>query len=107
MLYSGKLGVSEQKEVRPGIWEDVITEYDVLGKVVQSTELLEQGDDILPRYRTNTSISVFARALGDRDNSDIRYITYRGKNWQVASDVSQPPRIVLYLREEYHGPTPE
>ena len=107
MRYSGKLGISEQKEVRPGIWEEVITEHDVLGTVEQSTEVLEQGDDILPRYRTNTSISVFARGLGSPDNSNLRYVTYRGKRWQIASDVSQYPRLVLYLREDYRGPTPE
>lgn len=106
MRYSGKLGIAEQTEVRPGIWEETITEYDVLGTVEQRTEVLDNSDSILPRYQTTTSISVFSRGIGPMDNSSLRYVTFTGKNWTVASDVTQWPKLVLYLREEYHGPTP-
>lgn len=106
MRYSGMLGIAEQTEIAPGIFEDVITEYPVLGKFKQRTEVLEGGDEILPRYSTTTSISVMARGVGLMDNSNLRYVTHAGKRWQVATDVSQYPELVLYLREEYHGPTP-
>jgi hypothetical protein len=106
MRYSGMLGISEQTEIAPGVFEDVITEYPVLGTIKQRTEVLEGGDEILPRYSTTTSISVMARGVGIMDNSDLQYVTLAGKRWKVASDVSQYPNLVLYLREEYHGPTP-
>lgn len=106
MRYSGKLGVVEQTEVRPGVWEDVVKEYDVLGDVKQRTEALIQGSSILPTYRTTTSVSVPARGVGPIDNSMIRYLTYKGTRWQIATIVDKPPRLVLYIGEEYHGPTP-
>lgn len=107
MRYSGKLGIAEQTEVRPGIWEEIITEVDVLGTVKQRTETLDTSDTILPQYRTTTtSVSILARGVGHIDNSNLRYLTYAGKRWQVGSNVNAYPRLVLYLREEYNGPLP-
>lgn len=104
MRYSGKLGLSEQKEVRPGIWEDVITEHDVRGTVEVKSETLTIGDQILPGYRTTTSVSLLSRGPEIQRNSDIAYITYLGKRWVVQSITTDYPRITLYLGEEYHGP---
>lgn len=106
MRYSGKLGIVQQTEVRPGIWEEVVTEEPVLGTVRQRTEVLSTSGSVLPEYGTNTSISVPARGVGPLDNSVIRYITYKGTRWQIQSIVDEPPRIVLYIGEVYRGPTP-
>ena len=107
MRYSGVLGIVQQTEVRPGIWEETVTEVPVLGTVRQRTEGLESADRVLPSLGTNTSISVPARGVGPQDNSMIRYITYKGIRWQIQSIVDEPPRIVIYIGEKYNGPTPE
>lgn len=107
MRYSGKLGIVQQTEVRPGIWEETVTEVSALGTVRQTTEALDGSDAVLPRYRTTTSVSVSARGVGPIDNSDIRYITFKGKRWQIATIVDEPPKIVIYIGEVYNGPTPE
>jgi hypothetical protein len=107
MRYSGKLGISQQKETSPGVWEETITEHDVLGDLVQRTEVLALADTVLPTYRTTTSISVLSRGVGDVDNSSIRYVTYAGKRWTIGSLVDQRPRLVIYIGEEYHGPIPD
>ena len=78
----------------------------VLGEVRQTTEVLEGSDSVLPKYRTTTSISVPARGVGPQDNSMIRYITFKGTRWQIASIVDTPPKIVIYIGEVYRGPTP-
>lgn len=106
MRYSGKLGIAQQTEVRPGIWEEAITEVDVLGKVQNRTEVLDGADAVLPRYRTTTSISVPARGVGPQDDSNIRYITYKGTRWQISSIVDDYPDIVIYIGEVYNGPEP-
>lgn len=103
MRYSGKLGISEQTEVSPGIWEETITEVDVLGTVEQRTEVLTTSENVLPKYTTTTSISVLARP---ESHDSIRYATYLGKEWVAASIVTQYPKIVIYIGEEYHGPLP-
>jgi hypothetical protein len=104
MRYSGKLGIAEQSEVSPGVWEETITEDDVLGTIEQRTEVLSDNDSVLPRYRTTTSISVLSWPA---DRSSIRYITLWGRRWTIGSLVEQFPKVVVYIGEEYHGPTPE
>lgn len=107
LRYSGKLGIAQQTEVRPGIWEETVTEVPVLGTVRNRTETLDGADSVLPRYRTTTSVSVPARGQGQMDNSDIRYLTYKGKRWQIGSIVDDYPNLVIYIGEVYNGPHPE
>lgn len=106
MRYSGKIGYSVPTETAPGVFEDVITEREYIGDVVQRTETLAQESSILPQYRTSTSISVLSDGIPKENYSDIRYVTYAGVYWTVSSTVVQWPRLVLYIGEEYHGPIP-
>jgi hypothetical protein len=104
MRYSGKLGIAEQTEDPPGVWEETITEVDILGAVEQRTEVLNSSDSVLPQYTTTTSLSVLSRP---EPHSSFRYVTYLGKRWEIASITSDYPKIVIYIGKEYHGPTPE
>jgi hypothetical protein len=104
MRYSGKLGIAQQTEVSPGVWEETITEVDVLGSVNQRTEVLQSSTSVLPEYTTTTSISVLRR-LEPKDS--IRYVTYLGKRWEIGSLVTEFPRTVIFIGKEYHGPTPD
>lgn len=104
MRYSGWIGIADQEETSPGVWEETLAFMPALGEVKQTTEVLDGSSDILPRNRTTTSISVSARGIGYLDNSDIRVITFKGKNWQIDSIVDAPPKIVVFVGEEYNGP---
>lgn len=107
MRYAGKLGIAEQTETSPGVWEETITEVDVVGDLVQRTETLVQEDSIHNVIGTTTSVSVLSRSgVGQQDNSNMRYLTHAGKRWMISSIVDQFPKQVLYLGGEYHGPTP-
>ena len=106
MRYSGFLGIVEEVQVRPGIWEEVVTEKKVLGDMKTETETRRTEDEIIPKVSSTRSVSVPARGLGQMDNRSIRYATYAGKKWIITSVVDQFPQIVCYFGEEYHGPTP-
>lgn len=107
MRYSGKLGLAQQSEVRPGIWEETVTEKPILGKVEQRTEALAGSSSVIPEYRTTTSISVLSRGPDQLNNADIRYVVYMGVRWTVVSMVYEYPHLVLYIGEKYNGPIPE
>lgn len=106
MRYSGKFGYSVQTETSPGVTEDVITEYDKLGTVEQRTENLAGEGEVLPRYRTSTSISVLSRGPAVPENGDLAYVTWRGRRWAPASIVEEYPELKIFIGEEYHGPLP-
>ncbi len=105
MRWAGKVGYSAHTEVKPGIWEDVITEVDAFGELTEQNESINGEDAVLPQYRVTTSVSIITD--GQRvPQAGIRYFTMRGKRWQLSTMVRQPPRIVLYPGEEYNGPLP-
>jgi hypothetical protein len=106
MRSSGKLGFGRNVQTAPGVWDDVITERDYVGDVIQRTEVLAQSDTVLPQYRTTTSISVLSGGVDKQNYSDLRYVTYAGVHWKIASAVLQWPRVVIYIGEEYRGPLP-
>jgi len=106
MKYSGKLGIVVEEETSPGVWEDRITEQEVLGDMKTLTETHASEDGIHPKVSSTRSVSVGALGIGPRDNSMIKYATYAGKRWTLSSIVDEPPNIRLYFGEEYHGPIP-
>ena len=106
MRYSGKFGLASTEEITPGVWEDVITEIDRIGDVVQTTEAFDVAGSVLPQYRTTTSVSVVSDGVLKENYTDLRYVTFNGERWSIASVVEQPPRLVIYIGEVYNGPIP-
>ena len=106
MKWAGKIGFASPVKLRPGVSEDSITERDYLGDVLQRTERLDHAGQILPNARITTSISVLSDGVLKERYSDIRYISFMGNNWAVNSVIHKPPRMEIYLAEEYNGPTP-
>lgn len=107
MRYSGRLGIVEEQEVRPGVWEEVVTEQKVLGTMENTVAEARVIDgEIIPRITSTRSVSVPARGVGQRDNRSIRYATWAGRRWTITSVVDQYPNIVCYFGEVYSGPLP-
>lgn len=106
MRWSGKLGFAEEVEVSKGRFEDVITESPAMGDVETRTDTFVVADEVLPQYRTSTSVSVLFGSGERVDISHLRYITHRGKRYVPSSIVEEHPRVVIYIGEEYHGPEP-
>lgn len=106
MKYSGKFGLASTVETAPGVWDDVITERDYIGDVVQRTEAFSLESSVLPHYRTTTSVSVLSDGVLKENYTNLRYVTYAGERWAIASVVVQPPRLVVYIGEVYNGPIP-
>ena len=100
------LGFAEEQQVRPGIWDDVITEVPKLADIAQRTEAFEVEGNILPEYRTSTTVSVLSQGPVKPDYSNLRYVLYAGERWIVSSAVHAPPRLTIYIGEVYSGPIP-
>lgn len=103
MKFSGKIGFAEQVEKAPGVWDDVITEIDYVGDVLQVTESFVSGSTAMPQYRTVTSVSVISDGLLKTKYNDIRYVEYMGVKWAPSSIVVKWPRLEIFMGEEYHG----
>lgn len=100
------LGLAETKEVRPGVWDDVITEVPKLADIQQRTETFNVEGNVIPEYKTTTTVSVLSQGVIKPDYSNLRYVLYAGERWFISSINHAPPRLTIYIGEVYNGPIP-
>lgn len=105
--FFGEVGFGVPQEIRPGVWEDQITERQYYGTEVTNTRYVSVGNSILGEARYQTTISIMADAEAFEKYTAIKYIRWAGTLWTVSSVKTQRPRLLLMLGEVYHGPVAE
>lgn len=106
--FYGKVGYSNQVEVRPGVWEDQIHEHEHYGELVQKRYRNQNvQDQVHDDLRLDTDIEIIADAYAFEHFSKIRYICYGGARWVVTSVRVDHPRLYLTIGGIYNGPTAE
>lgn len=100
----GTIGYAVREEVRPSVWEDVITEYNYFGDTERnpssrSTPSGNVNDNIII---TNV-ISFVADPFARQHFHLIRYAEYMGVLWKVTNAEVRHPRLVLTLGDVYNG----
>lgn len=104
--FSGAIGFGQQVEVRPGIWEDVVTEKPYFGDLVRTSRGQREGDNLHDDLTINNSVSVVADAFANENIFAIRYVKWAGGLWKVEDVTVRAPRLVLRLGGVYNGPRP-
>lgn len=102
--FHGKIGYGESVETAPGVWEDVITEYQYYGDVIRNARTLREGDTVNNDLSVDNSISIVADAYAREHFFAIRYIEWAGVLWIVSNVEVQNPRLILRLGGVYNGP---
>ena len=103
--FYGVIGYGDEVEVRPGVWEEVITEKNYYGDVIRNTRSLRDGESVNDDITVNNSISIVADAYAIEHFFAMRYIKWAGALWTISKVEVQSPRLVLRLGGVYHGPT--
>lgn len=108
MKYYGEIGYSDptQKEITPGVWEDVIVEKKVYGDVLRNNRRLNPGEYANNEITVGNTMSIVADAYANKHFSNIRYLRWMGALWTVSTVDVVPPRLNLILGGVYNGPTP-
>lgn len=104
--FYGAVGYGEAEEIRPGVWEDVITERQYYGDVVRNTRTLREGDKVNNDLSVGNSIEIVADAYAQDHFHAMKYVWWAGKPWMVSEVIVQAPRLVLRLGGVYNGPRP-
>lgn len=103
--YYGEIGYSETKEVRPGVWEEHITERKHYGDILRNFRRQNQGDKVIPDLSVSNAISIVADAYASTHFFAIRYIKWAGAYWLVSNVEVVSPRLILTLGGVYNGTT--
>lgn len=105
MRFSGKVGFGVATEIRPGVWQDVITEKSYFGDVVRNSRHLQTGERVNDDLTVSNSVSIVADAYGLDHFFAIRYVVWQGSRWKVSNVEVSRPRLILQLGGVYNGPT--
>lgn len=101
----GKVGYANTSEVRPGVYEEVITEREYYGDVIRNTKQIENSGEVIDNISVSVSISIVADPFAYNNFHTMKYVDYMGSKWNVKTVDPQYPRMLLTLGGLYNGPT--
>jgi len=104
--FYGAVGYGKSTEIRPGVWDDVITEYKYYGDVVRNSLRLQGGEQVSDNLSVGNSISIVADAYARENFFAMKYVEWAGERWEISEVQVQHPRLILRLGGVYNGPGP-
>ena len=102
--FYGVIGYAETVEIRPGVYEEQITERKYYGDITRNTKRSESNEHLIDNLNVNNVISVMADAYADLHFFAIRYVEWAGIKWKVTTVEVQRPRLILTIGGVYNGP---
>lgn len=106
MKFFGKIGYFVgSMETRPGIFEELVEEYDYFGDVTRDTRSLEDREKANFDISVQNSIGIVADAYANEHFYDMRYVRWSGALWVISEVEVRRPRLILRLGGVYNGPT--
>ena len=101
--YCGNVGYAETVEIRPGVWEDKITERMYIGNVNRNTRRLQTADKLNDDIVVSNEISILADPFANQNFHAIKYVEFMGTKWKVDNVEVSYPRLILTLGGKYNG----
>lgn len=104
--FAGNVGFAISTEVRPGYFEDVVTEKTYLGDVKREARQAVTVDKLNDDLVIENTVEIVADSYASDNIFAIRYVVWAGARWKVSNAEVQHPRLLLRLGGVYNGPTP-
>ena len=104
--FHGAVGYSVQFEVKPGVWEDVITERTYSGDILQKARRWSEDEKVLGDLTLENRISILADLYLYDNFPHLKYVIYLKQAWEVSRAEILRPRVILTIGRVYNGPRP-
>jgi len=101
--FAGNVGFGVSTEVRPGVFEDVITVRQYYGDVRRSARQANTVDKVNDDIVVENTIEIVADSYASDNIFAIRYVEWAGAKWKVPNAEQQGVRLLLRLGGVYHG----
>ena len=101
--FYGPVGYVEEKETKPGVFTQVITEHKHHGTKLSNYRNASNSNSINDTITINNKFSIVADPYAWSHFHNIRYITYKGVKWHVTSVEEARPRLILTAGGVYNG----
>lgn len=103
--FYGAIGYAINVEVRPGIWEPVITERPYYGDVNRNVMQVKNADKVNDDVSLANEISILADPFAYDNFHTMKYIRYMGAEWRIDKVEVKNPRLILTIGGVYNGQT--
>lgn len=101
--FYGPIGYITQKEISPGVWDEVIVERSYRGDITRNNRRWEASEYKNDNLTISNQLSIIADPFLYEKSSTIRYVSWLGVRWKVTNIEIQRPRLILTLGEVYNG----
>ena len=100
----GVIGYGIQQQTSPGVYEDVITQREYSGEVLQnSARWSANSESTNDNLTVSNRISILADPFARDNFHTMRYVTFMGTEWKISSVEVQYPRLILTMGGVYNG----
>lgn len=103
--FYGKIGYALTVEEAPGVWVDRIEERPYTGDVLKKTSKWGAGESLNQNLNITDTISIVGDSFTLENMHMMRYVVWRGANWQINSIDIKRPRLLLSIGGLYNGAT--
>lgn len=104
--FYGKVGYVETVEIRPGVWDQQVTEICYCGDLVRSNRKWDTSGNVNDDVNVSNEISIVADPFAYAHFGLIRYVEFMGQLWNVTAVEVQRPRLILSVGGVYNGQQP-
>ena len=101
--FYGKIGYAVRMEIRPGVWDDEITEREYFGDLLRNTSRYQTSDKLNDDINISNEISIVADPFASQNFHKMKYIEWMGVLWQITNVEVQRPRLILTIGGVYNG----
>lgn len=101
--FYGKVGYIKSVEVRPGVWDNQVTERSYYGDVTRNTSRFQSSGEVNDDINISNNISILADPYANENFHYMRYVEFMGTKCKITNVEVQYPRIILSLGGVYNG----
>lgn len=102
--FYGVVGYVVTEEIRPGVWDGIVTEKPYKGDVIENNSRWSNSSETTnDEVAMNDKISIVANPYAYQNFLHIKYVKYMGVKWKVTNVNVQRPRLILTLGGVYNG----
>ena len=101
--FYGVVGYAKSEEIRPGVWDEKITERNYYGDVLRNTRRSQSAEKTTDDINVDVQISIVSDPYAIGHFHYIRYVGFMGAKWEVSSVEPRYPRLILTLGGLYNG----
>lgn len=101
--FYGKIGYGVTSEIRPGVWDETITERPYYGDVNKLSRRLESSDKVIDDITISNEISILADPFAYENFHTMKYVEYMGAKWKINKVEVRFPRLTLVTGGVYNG----